>query len=332
MPVLLNNTTQWSSLVQLSPIVWRKTLVARMEEAQMSIDLFDEDFVDQFNRDYSVIAASGFSSIIAEGANYPTLLNSKGDTMSLTVRKYGKSFTMTEDLVDGNKYREVEIGMGDLANVIVRGLWMDTTHHWFTFGFSTSYTDRDGNTVTNGVARASTEAIFANTHTMDDGSTYDNLAGTTALNEAGLRTALDLTNTFLDENGQKAHWGLARKVLVTAKDAANEQNAQRLTKQEYALNDTNRDINTYQGVFQHVPLFYGDTSASGANDATKTKYWAILDTELMKNSAILATHTRPTLAEPGTDIHNRGVVWTSKARYDLGVLAANIGVGSNTTV
>ena len=331
MPVLLNSTSQWVALTQLSPIVWRKAAVMKMAQINPVVDLWDEDVVDQFNRDYSVVAASGFSSVISEGENYPTLLNSKGDTMTLSVRKYGKSFSMTEDLVDGNKYREIEIGMGDLANVIVRGLGLDLTHFLLTFAFSTSYTDRQGNTVTNGIARASTEAVFANTHTMDDGSTYDNLNGTLPLNEANLRTGLNLTPSFLDENGQKASWGMGQKVLCTTDDQPNVQNATRLTTQEFALNDANRDINTYRGLFRHVVLHYGQTSAAGAIDTTVGKYWSVLDMDSMKQNAILATHTRPTLAEPGKDIHNRSVVWTSKARYDLGILASGVGFASNAT-
>lgn len=325
-----NTTAIWSDLVKLSPMVWVEGAKVGMDELRPIMDLYNNDDLDQFNRDYGNIADSGFGHVIAEGADYQTRTNNQGDTLSLTVVKRGDSYTITEDLIDGNKYRDIQFGLRSLGESLFRTAARDGTHVGYTFGFSSSYTDADGNTITNAVAKGS-EAIFADTHTMGDGSTFDNNLADTPIGESTLRSLQDLTTTFVDENGIKTSWKNGVKYLNHSDDVGMCHAVLRLTSQDWNYNNTNRDINPFKGVYQDMLLHYLNTTATGAIDSTKDKYYFIVNQNLLQRSAIFAWHTRPTPRGPFEDTYNGGMLWRSKSRQDIGFVFAQIGAGCPAT-
>lgn len=330
MPTIANTAVTWSDLVKLSPMLWFKGASVEMANIQTGMDVFQLERMDQFNRDFSVVARSGFSTKIPEGGDYPEYLTNQGDTLSLTVVKRGKAFTITEDLIDGNKYRDIRLGMEELGTTIIRGIGLDQGHFLLTFPFSSSYTDRDGRTVSNGVAKGS-EALFADTHTMASGDTFDNLLGAVPLNEPYLRAGEDLTVDFYDENGYPV--AVTTDLLCTTRDHTNKHMAMRLFSplQQYQQDAAERNINVYKTQYTHVELFYGATLASGKTDTTnKGKYWAAYSSSLMKDAAIYGLHTAPTPAGPFEDPYNGGMLWRSKARYDIGIGYAQVGFGANS--
>lgn len=307
-------------------------MVATQRELQPLLDIYFNDQLDQFNRDYSYIAKSGFSNKVDEGADYTVFTQNQGDNMSLTTVKRGAAFTVTEDLIVANKYREALESMRDLGARMFRGIALDATHVLFTQGFSASYTDRDGKTVTNSIAKtASGEPIFDDTHTMADGSTFDNELAAATIGESNLRALQDLTTTFVDENGQLVVWGRGPKILVTGIDAGMNHAAQRLTEQEWNYNSTNRDMNVFKGTYRHLPLAYLATGVAGGVSTTEQYYYYILDQELSRDSAILGVRQAPKLHDPQEDIYNGGIIWRSNAWYDLGVLYAHLGAGCPAT-
>ncbi len=328
-----NAAAVWTDLVKLSPMVWMQGAQTAVAQTQQVVDLYLSDSLDQFFRDYSYIADSGFGKVTPEGSDYTTRTINQGDTLSASVVKRADAATITEDLIDGLKYREIQKKLTNLGASLFRTRARDATHVGFTFGFSTSYTDAEGNTVTLGPSRNG-EALYADTHTMGDGSTFDNLQATPSpLGESTLRSLLDLTVDFLDENGLPVTtWGVSSDLILwTSTDATMVQAAQRLTTQDWNYGSAQRDINTYKGMFRHQPLVYTATTATGARDTTKDKYYGILDMQYMKDGAIFANHTLPTPDGPFQDIYNGGMLWRSKTRYDIGFIYAHVGAASNST-
>jgi len=327
-----NSASVWTDLTKLSPMVWLNAARVTAEEVQPVMDIWDVDPLNQFNRDYSTVARGGFGKVIQEGQDYVVKVHNQGDTLGLTAVKRGDAYTITEDLLDGNKYREIEIGMRDLGSTLFKTRARDATHHLFTFGFSTSYTDAEGNTVTNGIANASTEAIFADTHTMADGSTYDNNLADAALGETNLRNLHDLTTAFIDEDGYRVPWGgMTEKILVTSNDVPINHTADRMTTQPWEIDSTDRNKNIFAGQFRHLPLFFLNTTATPAIDSTKDKYYYILDQGIMKDLAVFGDHQKPTLTGPFEDMFNGGMLWRAKTRFDKGVQAAHVGAGCPAT-
>ncbi len=330
MPTIANTTVTWNDLVKLSPVLWFRGASVEMSVIQPGMDIWQLEQMDQYNRDFSVVARSGFSNKIPEGGDYPEYLTNQGDTLSMAVVKRGKSFTITEDLLDGNKYRDIRLGMEDLGTTIIRGIGLDQHHFLLSFAFSSTYVDRDGKTVTNGIAKGS-EALFADTHTMESTDTFDNLVGAVPLNEPNLRAGEDLTVDYKDENGFPV--SCITNLLVRTRDHANNHMCQRLfsSKQQFQQDAAERNINVYGGQYRDIELFYAATLATGKTDTTnKGKYWAAYSSDMMKDAAIYALHTSPTPAGPFEDPYNGGMLWRSKARYDLGIGFAQVGFGSNS--
>jgi len=330
MPTIANTTVTWNDLVKLSPMLWFQGASVEMEDIQPGMDIFQLEIMDQFNRDFSVIPRSGFSNKIPEAGDYPEYLTNQGDTLSLAVLKRGKSFTITEDLLDGNKYREIRLGMEELGASVIRGIGLDQHHFLLTFAFSSSYNDRDGKSVSNGIAKGS-EALFADTHTMETAATFDNLLGALPLNEPNLRAGEDLTVDFIDENGFQV--SVKTDILVHARDFTNRHMVSRLFSptQQFQQDAAERNINVYKGSYRPVQLFYAGTTAAGAADSSnKGKYWAGYSSKLMKDCALYGLHTAPVPAGPFEDPYNGGMLWRSKARYDIGIGYAQVGFGSNS--
>jgi len=326
-----NTSAIWTDLTKLSPMVWLDAARISAQQYQPVMDLYDHDQLNQFNRDYGSVANGGFGKVVQEGADYEDITHNQGDTLGVTAVKRGRSYTITEDLVDGNKYREIETGMRNLGEVLFRTRGRDAVHKTFTFGFDTSYTDSEGNTVNSGVANATTEAIFADTHTMATGDTYDNNLADAALGEANLKSLFDLTTSFLDEDGFRVPWGAgAEKLLVTSEDVPVTFTAARMTKQEFEIDSAQRNKNLFTQ-FTHLPLFFLNTTASGAINANKDKYYYIIDRNLMGRLSIFADHTKPTLRGPFEDMFNGGMLWRAKTWYDMGTEAAHIGAACPAT-
>lgn len=331
-----NTAAVWNDLVKLSPMVWVEGARQALEDVQPVMDLYDNDPLDQFNRDYSSISVSGFGHSLAEGADYIARFNNQSGTLSLTAVKRGDMFTITEDLVDGNKYREIRIGMQDLGGSLFRTRARDATQVAFTFSGSSSYSDMDGLTISNGIVKG-TEAVFADTHALADGSNLDNLLADTAIGEPGLRNLEDLTVDFSDQNGLPVSWGLGGKVLVTSLDKGMEHAGLRLTNQDWQYQNANRDINPFSdgrsrgGKYSHLPLFFHSTTATGVRDSTKDKYYYVLDRKIAQNCMIFGNHTDPTPMGPFRDIYNAGQLWQSKTRYDIGVLYPHHGAACFAT-
>lgn len=301
------------------------------------MDLYDVDPLDEFNRDYGSIADSGFGNVIDEGADYQAGFNNQGDTLSLTAVKRGAMFTITEDLVDGNKYREIRIGMTSLGGRLFRSRARDATHVGFTFSLSSSYTDADGKAITGTAIAKGSEPAFDDTHTMATGATFDNELADTAIGEVGVRNLEDLTVDFVDENGQLVTWGLGGKVLVTSMDVGMQHAGLRLSSQPWQYQNSNRDINPFSdarahgGAYTHLPLFYLATNANGGRDSTKDKYYFVIDRNVAKNCMIFGNHTNPTPMGPFRDIYNAGHLWQSKTRYDIGIAYAHHGAACPAT-
>lgn len=331
-----NTAAVWTDLVRLAPMVWVEGARLAVSEIQPIMDLYDVDPLDEFNREYSSIADSGFGHNMDEGSDYQGDFNNQGDNMMLTAVKRGSMFTITEDLIDGNKYREVRIGMQSLGGRLFRTRARDATHVGFTFAFSAGFTDADGKPIANGIAKGS-EPIFDDTHGMADGSNVDNELADTPVGEPGIRNLEDLTVDFSDENGNLVSWGLGGKVLVTSMDVGMQHASLRLTSQPWKYNSTERDINPFSdqrahgGAYTHLPLTYLDTLADGKRDSTKSKNYFIVDRERAKNAMIFGNHTNPTPMGPFRDIYNAGHLWQSKTRYDIGVLYAHHAAGCPAT-
>lgn len=315
------NMGQLSDFVSNATISWQKGAELAMEDALAVRSLFEERGADQRTEYFSNVSDSGFASKSGDGEDYQLITKTQGDTLTTVQIKRTARAKVTEDLLEFNKYPEVDSFLRDVGGFLWRGYALDLTHR-FTFAFDTSYTDRDGETVA--TTGGDTAALCADTHTMNDGSTYDNKI-TSRLSESSLEDAEDLGAAMIDHNGQLVT--VKFDTLITSMHAATKHMAMRLVGQDTQEGTDLRNMNVYRGKYSHIILPYLDTTALGAKNTSKSRYWFITSSAGKRN---LKARVRkmPVLDAPSKDPDNNNMQFKAAMWYDIGHLDANWLVGA----
>lgn len=189
--------------------------------------------------------------------------------------RFGTEIAITEEMRMLGKDIDVKRAMTDLTNFIPQREELDLTHR-LTFGTSTSYVDMDGQTVD--VSMGDGFSLFYAAHTLAGSAlTYSTrVSGDPLFSQGGLESALGLTVTDVYSNlGEKRV--LNFNTVWSGNDPATVAEIKRVIKSQTDSTQTNSGvINPYVGVFaNHVILPQLATTATGAVDSTKSKWWGI---------------------------------------------------------
>lgn len=321
------SVAQLNDAVKIGLVNWHKGAEMSLPKIEEVRSLFWEKAASGYQEEHSSFNESGFSSVTSDDQDYALVTDTQGDSITLTQVKRTVRRKITEDLIEFNKYDRIAQLLRKTGSKLIRGFALDLSHR-FTFAFDTSYTDRDGRTVS--VTGGDGAALCANTHTLNNGDTYDNLL-TGRLSESTLEDALDLGNAMVDHNGEQVMPEFT--TLVTSRHANTMHTATRLVKQPWQLDTDLRNMSVYQGAYRHVVLPYLDTTAAGAKNTAKSRFWFLMDDGLAKGDGhlIASVRTMPNPEEPTVDPDNNTVQFKGKMRYDIGHLDAHFIVGSNAT-
>lgn len=313
---------QLPDLVRNALISWHKGAELAEQRTLEVRSLFWEKHADQRTEEHSNFSSSGFSSKTGEGEDYALVNDTQGDSLILTQVKRTARRKITEDLLEFSKYPQVDAMLREVGGKLWRGYALDLCHR-FTFAFDTSYVDRDGETVS--TLGGDGAALIADTHTMNDGSTYDNKL-TARLSESSMEDAEDLAQAFIDHNGNLVTPML--DTLITGTHASTSHMAERLVGQPDQTDTDLRNMNVYRGKYRHIELPFLDTNASGGKNTAKSRFWFLTDSSL-KNNLIASVRAFPDPEAPSKDPDNNSVQFKAKMWYDLGHLDGNWIVGSN---
>jgi hypothetical protein len=197
--------------------------------------------------------------------------------------------------------------------------------HRLTFGTATSYTDRDGRTIS--IAVGDTYQLFYTAHTLAGSSTtYRNRLANNPLLSKGALEGMErlVTENTYNQLGEKM---TATFNILFTTDDPNSVN----TAREYLRSTASPDaphagvVNVYQGRFKHVILPRLATTASGAPDSTKRAYWGIACSQL--SSFYLGIWEQPHLIPPtpnsnAEDVQTDDWEFRNRAGYGITVVGA----------
>jgi hypothetical protein len=265
-----------------------------------------------------------FASFVPEGQNARAAAFQYGYEKDLQVRRYGLDIGITRLMRIGNKNPEIISSVVNLSRSINEGLELDLTH-FLTFGTSTSYVDRDGNT--RDISTADGLALFSASHTLSGSAlTYSNIvSGNPAFSKGSLETMerLIMEQTY-DNLGQK----LAMKFdLIWCGDDSVTNN--RIDEELGATADTTSSnagtINVNNRKYRKVKLPYLATLATGAVDTTKRRYWGIACSEYTSLNCRMLE--KPYLKTPqdgnnGEEFSSENWQYASRGSYGLAVVDA----------
>lgn len=125
---------------------------------------------------------------ISEGDDYTFNRPKQGSNKTLSIKKFGLGFSISEEAVDDGKFDMISIALKKLARS-ARESQAISAMNIFNNGFS-SQTTADG------------QALFSDSHTLPSGGTFDNKGTGAALSSTALETALQNFETnFVGDSG-----------------------------------------------------------------------------------------------------------------------------------
>ena len=318
------STVQFGVFTRLAGVIFEKMKNSVREVAKGS-GLFRIENIPSNSgetRDYQEVDQNQYASFKGQGAQSDRARVVLGYNKLVTVRRFSQDIGITYEMRRFNKYPEVVQKLTSLAKMAPNKLELDLQHR-IGFGLATTYTDKDGQVVDLTVGDAL--ALFSTAHLLTGtATTYRNrLAGNPILSKGALEGIERLvTEETLNNLGEKII--VPFDILWTTDDPNTVNTALEYLKSVAAPDFANSGVtNVYQAKYKHVKLDLVPTTAAGAVDNTKRRYWGIASSEA--TDAHLGIWEAPHLKTPSdlnageefsTDDFNFGV----RAGWGIGIV------------
>jgi len=277
-------------LVENAEIFWHRGMDSVQEFARSS-GLFREVDVAQNTgdtREFSEFNLEEYGSVKGESDQAARARVQQGYRKTGRLYRTGADITISYEMRTRNKYQDVIAQLTNLPKMGVARLDLDLTHR-LTFGLSTSYTDKDGNSID--VTVGDGLALFSTAHTLRGSSTTfrNRLAGNPAFTRSALESMelMRVENTF-NQFGEKMS---IPDDIIWATDDPNTNNSidELLRSTATTTVDQNSGVvNVYSGKYRKVTLPRLATTATGGIDTSKRKYWGVASS--MMTQAYLGMH------------------------------------------
>lgn len=318
------NSVSLDVFVRLAGVIFEKAKDMVEKNARGS-GLFVEEAIPANSgevRDYAEIDLELYSSDKPQGNQASRAKVQLGYNKQVSVRRTAQDIGITFEMRRFNKYPDVVRRLTNLAQMPENRLELDLSHR-IGFGTATSYVNKDGATIDISVGDGL--ALFSTVHTLTGSSTtYRNrLAGNPQISKGALEGMERLVaEETLNNFGEKVV--VPFDILWTTDDPASVNTALEYLNSVAAPDYANSGVsNVYKAKYKHVKLPLVATTAAGAADATKRRYWGIASSSI--SDAHLAIWEAPHLKAPSdlnageefsTDDWNFGV----RAGWGIGIV------------
>lgn len=274
-------------------------------------------------REFNEMDLQEYASIKDEGDDAEQALIQQGYTKTLYLRRFGKDIPITWEMRRRNKYEDVVQRVTNVAKMQANRMDLDLSHR-LTFMASTSYTDLDGRTIDTSVGDGYALAYTAHT-VRGSATTYRNiLANNPQVSPGALENMqkMKVENT-INQLGEKM--AIDFDLLWTTEDPTTVNTVREILQSTAKISSPNEGVpNVQQGMYRHVILPRVATTAAGAVDSTKAKYWGIASSAM--STAHLSVEQEPMLDVPsvGTNAEEFSTEdLTYKGRTSYGICIVN---------
>lgn len=317
------NTITLSDFVKLATVIWVKGAES------VKNFMIDSGFVRVMDipentgntREFSEIDTNEYLTYKAQGDQAARGRVQQGYSKTMTKYRVAENIGITYEMRKENKYPEV---VNTLLNGGKKG-WntidLDLSHR-LTFGTATSYTDRDGRTIS--TTCGDTLQLFYTAHTLAGNAsvTYRNrLANNPRLSKGSLESMerLVVENTY-NQFGEKMT--IPFDILWITDDPNTENTAREYLKSTGSPEAVHAGvINVYSGKYKLAVLPRVATDANGAPDTTKRYYWGLASSTL--SSFYLGLWERPHMIPPSENSNAEDVMtddWEFRNRAGYGIV------------
>jgi len=243
-----------------------------------------------------------------------------GYNVTMTKKRIGMEIDITQEMRDENRYPEVGSLITNLTHFCPQRIELDATHR-LTFGTATSYTDMDGETVS--TVGGDSLAIFSAVHTLKYSSlTWNNIVtGAPVFSRGGLEAAeLISTTDILSNFGERRV--ITFNTIITGDDPTTVNAVKQFLGSTSDVDQNNSGVmNIYQNKYKHLILPQLATTATGAVDSTKRKYWFLASLGMGMNGlqAYYGEWEAPNMKPTGGNMENPHTdVWSYGTRAGYG--------------
>jgi hypothetical protein len=272
----------------------------------------------------------GLASRFLEGADVPNAQINLGYSKNIQVYRIGESIVITWWLRHHGKYAEMMENVRKLGEAVAERMELDLTHR-FTFATATSYTDKDGNTVT--TTAGDSLAMLSTVHKVTGVSTtYRNRVATNPQFSSGaLEAAENIGNQQMIDNAGRRVFP-KYNCIVTGSDVVQQHIIQKVINSTSPREEINSNvINPHRNKYSMLVLKFLDSDATSAYDSTKNKYWFLVDTSNTGLYCYVTENphmTSPTPGGAGDNFFNENWTFKATATYGIELLQARGIIGS----
>jgi hypothetical protein len=292
------NTASLSDLSSITPHLFLKAQES-VDKAARSSGLFKIETIPANSgdsRDFTEIDLEQYASRKGEGDQADRASVQQGYSKTMTPYRIAKDIGITYEMRTRNRYSDVVARLTNLGTLADNRMELDLSLR-LSFMASTSYTDKDGETVATTVG--DTYQLAYSAHTLAGSSTqYRNiLAGNPKISKGALEAIerLVVENTY-NQLGEAVSDGTF-DILWTTNDPNTVNTAREYLQSSAAVDGGNSGVkNVYAAKYRHVILPRIAMTAAGAPDTDKRYYWGIASSAM--SSAYLGIWEEPHLKMP----------------------------------
>lgn len=279
-----------------------------------------------------------FANLKREGADAAQAKVGVGYYKDIEAKRIAKEIQITWEMRRYNKHPEIVNQLTSLSHFCPQRVELDLTHV-FTFATSTSYTDLDGSTVDATTGDGYTVCYSAHTLAFSTDTYRNRISGDPIFSQGALEAGELLMDSDIKSNFGEKRQMMFNKI-VTSSDPTTCNTVRQVLQSTADIDAAHAGVlNVYKGAYVHVILPYLATTATGARDATKRKYWFLVSSgNGMANSwqAYYAVWEMPNLITPragsnGEDVHNDNWTYGCRMSYNRVVVSGRGIIGSFPT-
>ncbi len=275
----------------------------------MKLGFYDHQ-AEILNSEFENFTGLGIAQATGEAEPYARQDIAAGSQVTITPQKFTTAINITEEMLRFNLWPKINNLTLAAANSVNQRIDTDAAKIFY-LGFGTTFfTGGDGS------------ALFA-THTLGDGSTQSNSAGTNTLSYDNLKTAVQAMDRFTDDKGVQLL--PCRKLrLIVARE--NKERAEEVLRSIGNPDNGNRVSN----VFNNGEGYIDYVVANYIPPTTYSKYWFVVDMERASMMTPMVWGWRPKF-DSDNIVNNGTKIYTASTMFRPGFQAWQWAYGSAAT-
>lgn len=256
---------------------------------------------------FNSVALSGFAPRVTENENYPVVNPTKGNELSKTQLQYGDKLEITRRMLKfNNRYIQAKFGAEQLVQRLTNSLDLELTMQAFAEADQTTFTPLAQGSSYN-IATSDAQALASSAHVYG-GITFSNiLSGGPALSSGNLTTALTQMSMNTPDDFGTYIAPSPDTIVIDANEYTMVQKCAQLFGSKLVPESANNAVSWFggEGSMKVIGLKFGNRTPAGAVDSSSNVYrWAVLDSNMCRQSWQLMMAEEPTPEQQFTDQDN----------------------------